>query len=193
MTGPGELLGGGWLPGLRLAADRVEADARVVGEQAAEGVAGADRLEPVGIAEQDDLGAAIPGVGEDAAEPPHVERSRLVEEKHGARMETLGALRPGALEARERAGRDAGLGLQRRRGFGGQGRAADLVAVLLVGGGDGTCNRNPVVAGAVAADDLAEIGGRRGVKDGGALLGGELIRSSRTRPRCSGRRRWPVP
>jgi hypothetical protein len=56
----GEVLGGLLLPRLELAADGFEADARVGLEQAAVGVAGADRLELRGIAQEDDLGAGSP-------------------------------------------------------------------------------------------------------------------------------------
>jgi len=152
-------------------AGRVEAGAGEALEQAAKGVAGGDRLQPIGIAQQDHLGVALPGVGEDAAEPPHVEQSRLVEKQDGARMETVGVLRPGALEAGESAGLDAGSGFQVRRALGGQRGAEHLVPPILAIGGDGAGDFGPGLG--VAADDLGEGGLGRGMDDGGALLGGK--------------------
>ena len=164
----GEVLGGLALPGFGLAADGLEAGRGLLLEESSVGVSGTDRLELVGIAEQDDLGVVGGGVVEDARELAGVDHAGLVDDQDDAAVEGLLAAAPGVLPAVEGAGGDAGLLLQGVGGLAGQGGADDVVAGVAVGLGDG--RRGGGLAGTGAADDESKVVAGGGGEDGAPLL-----------------------
>ncbi len=73
-------------------------------QEAAVGVAGADGLQLVGIAQEDNLGPALLGLVKDAAELAGIDHPGLVHDENRSAVEPIVPFGPQFLQARERAG-----------------------------------------------------------------------------------------
>ena len=104
------------LPPLRLASHFSELGDAALGEDAAEGSAGLDGLELLGVADQDNFRFRLVRYLEHPGELPCADHAGLIDHEHIASRELFALARPGVLEARKGAGVDPGGELEILRG-----------------------------------------------------------------------------
>jgi hypothetical protein len=128
--GGGECGGSLALPLGSLTAHFGERRHTVGGREAAEGGAGFDGLELLGVADQDDFGVGFLGDRENAFQLLRAEHAGLVDDEDVTAAQGVAAALPGELVAREGARVDTGGGLEVLGGNAGERCALDGVAVL---------------------------------------------------------------
>jgi len=126
----GQMPRGVTLPSLALAADLADLDMGQTLAQGAERRAGFDRLQLLGIADQDHLGATAFGFAQDPLQLPRADHAGFVDHQHVLGAQRVAVLRPLMLEARNGARGDARVRLEVLGGDAGEGNPANLEACL---------------------------------------------------------------